>query len=55
MNKEISAKELDSLFDNGEDITPYLDADSRRNIKDFALKETKKVNINCQQTRRRSR
>lgn len=45
MNKEISAKELDSLFDNGEDITPYLDADSRRNIKDFALKETKKVNI----------
>jgi predicted DNA binding CopG/RHH family protein len=45
MSKTISANEFDELFDNGEDITPFLKQSSRRSLSDFALKETKKVNV----------
>lgn len=45
MNKTISAIEFDELFDGGEDITPFLKQSSRRSLSDFALKETKKVNV----------
>ena len=45
MNKTINAEDFDKMFDEGEDITPFLDISSRRSIDDFALKETKKVNV----------
>ena len=45
MSKTISAKEFDELFDDGKDITPFLKQSSRRSLSDFALKETKKVNV----------
>ena len=45
MSKTISAKEFDELFDDGKDITTFLDQSSRRSLSDFALKETKKVNV----------
>ena len=45
MSKTINAKEFDELFDDGKDITPFLDQSSRRSLSDFALKETKKVNV----------
>lgn len=45
MSKTISAKEFDTLFDEGGDITPFLNQSSRRGVNDFFLKETKKVNV----------
>ena len=45
MGKKISAEKFDALFDSGENITPYLDQESRRSISNFVLKETKKVNV----------
>ncbi len=45
MSKTISTEKFDALFDDGEDITPYLNRDSRRSMLDFALRETKKVNV----------
>ena len=45
MSKTISAKEFDKLFDDGKDITPFLEQSSRRSLSDFSLKETKKVNV----------
>ena len=45
MSKTISANEFDELFDNGEDITPFLKQSSRISLSDFGLKETKKVNV----------
>ncbi len=45
MNKKISAEEFDALFDEGGDITPYLDTGSRRSVGEFAMRETKKVNV----------
>ena len=45
MSKTISAEKFDALFDSGEDIMPYLNQESRRSISDFALRETKKVNV----------
>ena len=41
MGKKIATEELDKLFDEGHDITPYLDLDSvrRPNL------ETRKVNV----------
>ena len=45
MSKAISAKEFDKLFDEGGDITPFLDQSSRRSLSDFSLRETKKVNV----------
>ena len=45
--KTITAKEFDEKFDNGEDITEYLDLESAVRLKDLRkLKtETKKVNV----------
>lgn len=45
--KKITAKEFDKKFDNGEDITEYLDFSSAIRLKDIKeLKtETKKVNV----------
>lgn len=45
--KNITAKEFDKKFDNGEDITEYLDFSSAIRLKDIKeLKtETKKVNV----------
>ena len=45
--KKITAKEFDEKFDNGEDITEYLDFSSVKRLKDTKqLKtETKKVNV----------
>lgn len=45
MSKAISAKEFDKLFDEGGDITPFLEQSSRRSLSDFSLRETKKVNV----------
>lgn len=45
MSKAISAKEFDKLFDEGGDITPFLEQSSRRSLNDFSLRETKKVNV----------
>ena len=45
MSKKISAEEFDALFDDGGDITPYLDTSSRRRVGEFAVRETKKVNV----------
>lgn len=45
MSKIISAKEFDMLFDEGGDITPFLNQSSRRGVSDFFLKETKKVTV----------
>lgn len=45
--KTITAKEFDKKFDNGEDITEYLDFSTAVRLKDVKkLKtETKKVNV----------
>jgi len=45
--KTITAKEFDEKFDNGEDITEYLDFSAAMRLKDIKkLKtETKKVNV----------
>ena len=45
--KTITAKEFDEKFDNGEDITEYLDFSRARRLKNVkTLKtETKKVNV----------
>ena len=45
--KTITAKEFDEKFDNGEDITEYLDFSNALKLKDVKkLKiETKKVNV----------
>ncbi len=45
--KTITAKEFDEKFNNGEDITEYLDFDAAVRLKDVKkLKtETKKVNV----------
>ena len=45
--KTMTAKEFDEKFDNGEDITEYLDFESAVRLKDVKkLKtETKKVNV----------
>ena len=45
--KTITAKEFDEKFDNGEDITEYLDFSSAKRLKDTkTLKtETRKVNV----------
>lgn len=45
--KKITAKEFDKKFDNGEDITEYLDFSSAIRLKDIKkLKtETKKINV----------
>ena len=45
--KAITAKEFDEKFDNGEDITEYLDFSSAKRLKDIKkLKtETKKINV----------
>ena len=45
MSKKISAEEFDALFDDGGDITPYLDTSSRRSVGEFVVRETKKVNV----------
>jgi hypothetical protein len=45
MNGKISAEKFDELFDGGGDVTPYLDVESRRSIGEFAVRETKKVNV----------
>ena len=45
MNKTINAEDFDKMFDDGADITSFLDPGSRRTLKDFSLKETKKVNV----------
>ncbi len=46
-DKTITAKEFDEKFDNGEDITEYLDFSNAVRLKDVKkLKtETKKVNV----------
>ena len=41
MEKSVTAEELDRRFDNGEDITEYLDLDSARLLKS----ETRRVNV----------
>lgn len=45
--KKITAEELDTKFDNGEDISEYLDFSKAVKLKDFnKLKtDTKKVNV----------
>ena len=45
--KAITAKEFDEKFDNGEDITEYLDFSSAKRLKDIKkLKtQTKKINV----------
>ena len=45
--KAITAKEFDEKFDNGEDITEYLDFSSAKRLKNIKnLKtETKKINV----------
>ena len=46
-NKTISAKEFDERFDNGEDISEYLDFSKATSVIDFEKKtiKTKKVNV----------
>ncbi len=45
--KKITAKEFDEKFDNGEDITEYLDFSNALKIKDIRniKTQTKKVNV----------
>jgi len=44
--KKITAKEFDEKFDNGEDISEYLDFSKAIKLKDAKLKTaTKKVNV----------
>ncbi len=44
--KKITAKEFDKKFDNGEDISEYLDFSKAVKLKDAKLKTaTKKVNV----------
>ena len=44
--KTITAKEFDEKFDNGEDITEYLDFSNAVRLKDKNLKtKTKKINV----------
>jgi len=46
-NKKITAKEFDEKFDNGEDVSEYLDFSKATSIIDFEKKtiKTKKVNV----------
>ena len=41
MNKSLPAEELDRMFDNGEDISEYIDRDSTRPLS----KGIKRVNV----------
>jgi hypothetical protein len=42
---KITAKEFDEKFDNGEDISEYLDFSKSESISDFMVKKNKRVNI----------
>jgi len=44
--KKISVNEFDNLFDNGKDITEYLDTSKTMSVKDFEKKiKTKRINL----------
>jgi len=45
--KKITAKEFDEKFDNGEDISEYLDSSKAMSLKDFKKQKikTKKINV----------
>jgi len=43
--KTITAKEFDKKFDNGEDITEYLDFSNAIRLKNIKKTETRKVNV----------
>ena len=43
--KTITAKEFDKKFDNGEDISEYLDFSNAAKLNEFEKISTKKVNV----------
>ena len=43
--KTISAKEFDKKFDNGEDISEYLDFSNAVKLNEFEKISTKKINV----------
>ena len=43
--KTISAKEFDKKFDNGEDISEYLDFSKAVKLNEFEKSSTKKINV----------
>jgi len=44
-DKTITAKEFDKKFDNGEDISEYLDFSNAVRLNEFEKTSTKKVNV----------